>query len=70
MYISNVIGEEEVHTTQLVPGDVVIIPPNGCIMMCDAVLLSGNAIVNESMLTGKNLYDCGCDWNLLNAIRN
>ena len=45
-------GEEEVHTTQLVPGDVVIVPPNGCVMMCDAVLLSGNAIVNESMLTG------------------
>ena len=45
--------EEEVQTTQLVPGDVVIVPQHGCVMMCDAVLLSGNAIVNESMLTGK-----------------
>ena len=53
-----VLGEEEVHTTQLVPGDVVIVPPNGCIMMCDAVLLSGNAIVNESMLTGEMTLEC------------
>ncbi len=39
-------------TTELVPGDVILVPARGCVMMCDAVLLSGNAIVNESMLTG------------------
>ncbi len=39
-------------TGQLVPGDVIVVPPHGCVMACDAVLLSGNAIVNESMLTG------------------
>jgi cation-transporting ATPase 13A3/4/5 len=32
---------------------VIVIPAHGCIMACDAVLLSGNCIVNESMLTGK-----------------
>ena len=44
----------EIPTTDLVPGDVIIIPTKGCIMACDAVLLSGNAIVNESMLTGEH----------------
>jgi cation-transporting ATPase 13A3/4/5 len=43
---------EELATTKLVPGDVIIIPPHGCDMHCDAVLLSGTCIVNESMLTG------------------
>jgi len=36
-----------------VPGDVIEIPRTGCIMQCDAVLVAGNCIVNESMLTGK-----------------
>lgn len=43
---------EEIPTTELVPGDVIIIPSHGCDMQCDAVLLNGNCIVNESMLTG------------------
>lgn len=37
----------------LVPGDIIEIPRNGCVMQCDAVLIAGNCIVNESMLTGK-----------------
>ena len=37
----------------LVPGDVIEVPRHGCIMQCDAVLITGNCIVNESMLTGK-----------------
>lgn len=41
-----------VHAADLVPGDLLVIPPTGCIMPCDAVLLTGNCIVNESMLTG------------------
>jgi hypothetical protein len=35
---------------------MIIIPARGCMMSCDAVLVLGNAIVNESMLTGKQLY--------------
>lgn len=42
-----------ITTDQLVPGDLIIIPSHGCIMQCDAVLLTGNCIVNESMLTGE-----------------
>lgn len=40
---------------QLVPGDVILIPSHGCKMHCDAVLMNGTAIVNESMLTGESV---------------
>jgi cation-transporting ATPase 13A3/4/5 len=43
---------ETISTDELVPGDILVLPPHGCILHCDAVLLSGNCIVNESMLTG------------------
>ncbi|KAG8225089.1 hypothetical protein J437_LFUL000068 [Ladona fulva] len=46
---------EMIPTEQLVPGDVIVVPPHGCLMPCDAVLLSGNCIVNESMLTGESV---------------
>ncbi|XP_023653854.1 polyamine-transporting ATPase 13A3-like isoform X2 [Paramormyrops kingsleyae] len=46
---------EEMMSTDLVPGDVMIIPNNGAIMPCDAVLVSGTCIVNESMLTGESV---------------
>lgn len=39
----------------LVPGDILVIPPHGCLMPCDAVLLTGNCILNESMLTGESV---------------
>jgi len=51
-------GEDEIETannTDLVPGDIIVIPPNGCTMCCDVVLLTGTAIVNESMLTGESV---------------
>ena len=52
-----VLAVEEISPSCLVPGDLLMIPPHGCLMACDAVLLSGNCIVNESMLTGKiNVY--------------
>ena len=46
---------EEILSDQLVPGDVVEVPRSGCIMQCDAVLVTGNCIVNESMLTGTKI---------------
>uniref|UniRef100_A0A8C6XF84 Polyamine-transporting ATPase 13A3 n=1 Tax=Naja naja TaxID=35670 RepID=A0A8C6XF84_NAJNA len=48
-------GVEEVLSTDLVPGDVIVVPLRGMIMPCDAVLLSGTCIVNESMLTGESV---------------
>ncbi|XP_034035846.1 probable cation-transporting ATPase 13A3 isoform X2 [Thalassophryne amazonica] len=46
---------DEIMSTDLVPGDVMVIPGNGTIMPCDAVLVSGTCIVNESMLTGESV---------------
>ncbi|XP_071805048.1 polyamine-transporting ATPase 13A3-like [Asterias amurensis] len=45
----------EVMEEEIVPGDVIILPSQGCLMTCDAVLLTGNCIVNESMLTGESV---------------
>ncbi|KAJ1522556.1 hypothetical protein ONE63_001742 [Megalurothrips usitatus] len=44
-----------VPTEHLVPGDLLVVPSRGCIMHCDAVLLTGTCIVNESMLTGESV---------------
>lgn len=46
-------AEYNIDPVLLVPGDVIVLPSNGMTMPCDAVLLSGHCIVNESMLTGK-----------------
>ncbi|XP_042354315.1 polyamine-transporting ATPase 13A3-like isoform X1 [Plectropomus leopardus] len=46
---------EQAMSTELVPGDVIVVPANGMIMPCDAVLTSGTCIVNESMLTGESV---------------
>ncbi|XP_066997262.2 polyamine-transporting ATPase 13A3 [Anabrus simplex] len=46
---------EDIPTNDLVPGDVFIIPSHGCAMECDAILLNGSCIVNESMLTGESV---------------
>ena len=47
---------QDIPSDLLVPGDVLEVPRNGYIMQCDAVLVSGNCIVNESMLTGKGSF--------------
>lgn len=36
----------------LVPGDCLVLPQEGLLLPCDAVLLAGECLVNESMLTG------------------
>ncbi|XGW32615.1 hypothetical protein V3C99_017286, partial [Haemonchus contortus] len=53
-----VLREQTVKTISsedLVPGDIFLVPPHGGIMQCDAVLMNGTAIVNESMLTGESV---------------
>ena len=48
-------GKVTADTRELVPGDVVAVPATGCVMSCDAVLITGSAIVNEAMLTGESV---------------
>lgn len=60
LYVS---GCETISASCLVPGDLIVIPPHGCIMACDAVLLSGNCIVNESVLTGKTISVASGIWS-------
>ncbi|KAJ8016642.1 hypothetical protein DPEC_G00009360 [Dallia pectoralis] len=48
-------GEEDrVSSVELVPGDCVLIPKEGLLLPCDAVLLAGECMVNESILTGES----------------
>lgn len=44
----------EVNSSELVPGDLVKVP-EGLVLPCDLVLISGGAIVNESILTGESI---------------
>ena len=44
-----------VMSSDLVPGDVILVPDHGCQLLCDAVLLEGQAIMDESMLTGESV---------------
>uniref|UniRef100_A0AAR2LI24 Cation-transporting P-type ATPase N-terminal domain-containing protein n=1 Tax=Pygocentrus nattereri TaxID=42514 RepID=A0AAR2LI24_PYGNA len=47
--------EECVSSVDLVPGDCVVIPSEGLLLPCDAALLAGECMVNESMLTGESV---------------
>ncbi|XP_060931280.1 cation-transporting ATPase 13A2 isoform X2 [Limanda limanda] len=47
--------EEHVSSVELVPGDCLIIPQEGLLLPCDAALLAGECLVNESMLTGESI---------------
>ena len=46
---------QQILSSELVPGDVMVVPDHGCQLLCDAVLLSGSVIMNESMLTGESV---------------
>uniref|UniRef100_A0A4W5KGT3 ATPase cation transporting 13A2 n=1 Tax=Hucho hucho TaxID=62062 RepID=A0A4W5KGT3_9TELE len=49
-------GEEDsLSSVELVPGDCVLIPQEGLLLPCDAALLAGECMVNESMLTGESV---------------
>jgi len=48
-------GLQQVISSELVPGDVIEVPSHGCKILCDAVLIQGQAIMNESMLTGESI---------------
>mmetsp|Transcript_7330 Transcript_7330/g.8783 ORF Transcript_7330/g.8783 Transcript_7330/m.8783 type:complete len:155 (+) Transcript_7330:722-1186(+) len=43
-----------IESTELVPGDIIEVP-KGKTLPCDLILLSGSAVVNESMLTGESV---------------
>ncbi|XP_012635697.2 putative cation-transporting ATPase 13A5 [Microcebus murinus] len=47
-------GLQELESRLLVPGDVLILPGK-FLLPCDAVLIDGNCVVNESMLTGESI---------------
>ncbi|XP_062316016.1 cation-transporting ATPase 13A2 isoform X1 [Osmerus eperlanus] len=47
--------EESVSSLELVPGDCLVIPREGLVLPCDAALLTGECLVNESMLTGEGV---------------
>lgn len=40
-------------SSELVPGDCLVLPQEGGVMPCDAALVAGECVVNESSLTGK-----------------
>ncbi|XP_057713198.1 polyamine-transporting ATPase 13A3-like isoform X2 [Corythoichthys intestinalis] len=46
---------EEIMSTELVPGDVIALPADGLLVPCDAALICGTCVVNESMLTGESV---------------
>ncbi|KAL6723420.1 hypothetical protein Aduo_018430 [Ancylostoma duodenale] len=48
-------GVKTISSEELVPGDIFLVPAHGGVMQCDAVLMNGTAIVNESMLTGESV---------------
>lgn len=45
-------GFQELESHHLVPGDMLVLKEGKTLLPCDAILISGQCIVNESMLTG------------------
>ncbi|XP_069830492.1 probable cation-transporting ATPase 13A5 isoform X2 [Dendropsophus ebraccatus] len=46
---------KEVESKYLVPGDVILISEKRLYLPCDALLISGGCVINESMLTGESV---------------
>ncbi|XP_014228513.1 probable cation-transporting ATPase W08D2.5 [Trichogramma pretiosum] len=46
---------ETVSSDELVPGDIIELPRHRAVIACDAILLTGTCVVNESMLTGESV---------------
>ncbi len=54
-YVTCAHTESTVSSVELVPGDVILLPTTGGVLECDAVLIEGTCVVNESMLTGESI---------------
>ncbi|OPJ78931.1 putative cation-transporting ATPase 13A4 isoform C [Patagioenas fasciata monilis] len=48
-------GFQELESHHLVPGDVLVLKEGKTLLPCDAILISGQCVVNESMLTGESI---------------
>nr|XP_013815067.1 PREDICTED: probable cation-transporting ATPase 13A4 isoform X1 [Apteryx mantelli mantelli] len=48
-------GFQELESHLLVPGDMLVLKEGRALLPCDAILVSGQCIVNESMLTGESI---------------
>ncbi|XP_075413267.1 putative cation-transporting ATPase 13A4 [Tenrec ecaudatus] len=48
-------GTQELQSHLLVPGDLLLLTGNKVQMPCDAVLIDGNCVVNEGLLTGESI---------------
>ncbi|NXH54190.1 AT134 ATPase, partial [Rhabdornis inornatus] len=48
-------GFQELESHHLVPGDMLILKEGKTLLPCDAILVSGQCTVNESMLTGESI---------------
>ncbi|CAN3376596.1 hypothetical protein DIURU_002655 [Diutina rugosa] len=46
---------KQVPSTELVPGDVFEVDPSLSVVPCDALLINGECVVNEAMLTGESV---------------
>ncbi|XP_042636191.1 polyamine-transporting ATPase 13A2 [Orycteropus afer afer] len=56
VYVCRPGGEVEcVDSSELVPGDCLVLPQEGGLMPCDAALVAGECMINESSLTGESV---------------